>query len=151
MSAPFAPVSATAAATALRAAGARGFLGADPVTQNDALVARTLTGAQLFTDTQDAAGVAGFRPNPDNPRQADIATTATDPATVVAFTRFLHERHRATSFTATAGPGDAVLLGSGFTEVARLREHVFRGGRFADVAIYHLAAPPVADLTGRAS
>lgn len=126
------------AAERLRDAGARGFLGLDPVTQNDALLAGCLTGtgAQVFA-TGDA--VVGFAPNPDNPRQAVIATTSDDPATVTAFAGFLREHGRFTSFVSLATreqPAVRALLGCGFAVVARLRDHVYRRGTYHDVSVF---------------
>jgi hypothetical protein len=116
----------------------RGFLGLDPVTQNDALLIRALAelDAQVF-----ACGttIVGYLPNRDNPRQATISSTSGDPAVVAEFTGFLHRYRRCTSFLATAEP-DATparaLLGCGFEEVGRMPGHVFRSGHYRDVAVY---------------
>jgi hypothetical protein len=116
----------------LAATGTRGFLGLDPVTENDALLSRTLAtrNAQLFGcgDT-----VLGYVPNPDNPRQAEVATTSTDPSILAAFTEFLRCHRRYTSFVCFGGPPGALR---GFRYTGRLREHVFGGGRYHDVHVH---------------
>lgn len=118
----------------LAALTARGFLGLDPVTQNDALLRKLLSArdARLF-GSGDA--VLAYAPNPDNPRQAEIATTSTDPEVIAAFTEFLRRHGRYTSFVCYGGPADA-LRASGFRPAGRLREHVFGGGRYHDVPVH---------------
>jgi hypothetical protein len=134
------PIGLPEAATRLSAADgrSRGFLGLDPHTQNDALLVRRLTAlnAQVFTC---GSTTLGYLPNGDNPRQATVASTSDDPLALAAFTSFLHRYRRYTSFVATAEP-DAeparALRGCGFEEVGRMPGHVFRSGRYRDVAIY---------------
>jgi hypothetical protein len=134
-------LSTSEAAVRLRAAGeaARGFLGVDPVTQNDPLLVRELDAqqAQLFACGQS---VAGYLSGADNPRQATVAAAGDDPQALAALTEFLHRYRRYTSFVATAEPDSAAaraLLGCGFTEVGRLTGHLFRAGRYRDAGLYY--------------
>jgi hypothetical protein len=121
----------------------RGFLGLDPVTQNDALLKILLArcGAQLFGSdvfgSDDA--VLGYVPNADNQRQGFIATTSADPAVLAAFTEFLRVYRRYTSFVCHVADGDpaiTALEGCGFRVAGRLRGHVFRTGAYHDVNVY---------------
>jgi hypothetical protein len=116
----------------------RGFLGLDPVTQNDALLLTVLAGqgAQLF-GSGDA--VLGYVPNADNQRQGFIATTSAEPEVLAAFTEFLRVYRRYTSFVCHVADGDpaiAALEGCGFQVTGRLRGHVFRSGAYRDVNVY---------------
>jgi len=118
--------------------GGRGFLGLDPVTQNDALLVREMTArqAQVF---RYGDSVVGYAPNPDAPRQAVVATTSADPDVLVGFVSFLRVYRRFTSFTATTTadqPAAKALCGGGFREVARLRDHVYRAGGYRDLHVY---------------
>lgn len=115
-----------------RLKGTRGFLGVDPVTQNDALLRTVLTAreARLF-GWGDA--VLAYAPNPDNPRQAEIATTSQDPTVLTAFLEFLRRHGRYTSFVCFGGPPEALR---DFRHAGRLREHVFRAGRYHDVDVW---------------
>ncbi|TDV54812.1 hypothetical protein [Actinophytocola oryzae] len=116
----------------LAATGVRGFLGVDPVTQNDALLAKVLSAreAHLF-GWGDA--VLGYAPNLDNPRQAEVATTSPDPSILAAFTEFLRCHRRYTSFVCVGGPPEALR---GFRHAGRLRAHHFGGGRYHDVDVH---------------
>jgi len=131
------------AITLLRATprGGRGFLGLDPVTQNDPLLLRRIadTGMQLFAvgDT-----VLGYAANPDNPRQAFVATTSEDGAALVALAEHLRVYRRCTSLVCHAAEGEpavAALLDCGFRSVGLLREHDYRSGAYHDVHVYHVA------------
>jgi hypothetical protein len=118
--------------------GGRGFLGLDPVTQNDALLVREMTArrAQVF---RYGDSVVGYAPNPDAPRQAVVATTSADPDVLVGFVSFLRVYRRFTSFTATTTadqPAAKALRAGGFREVARLRDHVYRAGGYRDLHVY---------------
>lgn len=119
---------------ALSGTGARGFLGLDPVTQNEPLLAALLTdrGARLF---RCGDAVLGYAPNPDNPRQAEIATSSTDPEVLGALTGFLRRYRRFTSFVCFGGPAEA-LTANGFRHTGRLRGHVFRAGAYHDVDVH---------------
>lgn len=132
-----------AAAAALREAGpaGRGFLGLDPVTQNDVLLARELERleAQVFREAAGRA-VLGCSPNPVQPRQVCVATTCDDPAVLRAFVGFLATYLRGTSFTATLpadAPSVAAFDGCGFQRVGTLREHFYRSGRYQDCLVYY--------------
>jgi hypothetical protein len=116
----------------LSGTGTRDFLGLDPMTQNDALLRKLLAArqARLF-----GAGdtVLGYAPNPDNPRQAEVATTSADPAVLDTFTEFLRRHGRYTSFVCFGGPPAALR---GFRHAGSLRGHVFRGGGYHDVDVH---------------
>ncbi|GAB3465364.1 hypothetical protein [Actinophytocola sediminis] len=116
----------------LAATGTRGFLGLDPVTQNYALLAQLLSArqARLF-GAGDA--VVGYAPNLDQPRQAQVATTSTDPEVLTGFTDYLRRYGRYTSFLCLDGPSTALR---GFRLVGTLRAHVYRGGGYHDVDVH---------------
>lgn len=130
-----------AAAVQLRdaAEAGRGFLGLDPVTQNDALLAAELARmqAQLFRAGDMLLGAV---PNPAQPRQAFIAATCADPEPLRAFLGFLSTRQRCSSFLAMvpdgAAPGTAFEL-CGFRRVGVLRDHCYRAGAYHDILVYH--------------
>jgi hypothetical protein len=130
-----------AAAAALRQAGAaaRGFLGLDPVVQNDALLARELgqLDAQIF---HGGAGLLGFAANPAQPRQAYIASTSSDPEPLRAFLAFLVSYRRCTSYLAQVPDGaesTAAFESCGFSRVGTLRAHRFESGAYRDVHVYY--------------
>ena len=116
----------------LSGTGTRGFLGLDSVTQNDALLRTVLTAreARLF-GWGDA--VLGYVPNPDNPRQAEVATTSPDPTVLGAFIEFLRRYGRYDSFVCYGGPVAAM---ADFRHAGRLREHVFHSGGYHDVDVW---------------
>ncbi|MFG2263231.1 hypothetical protein [Streptomyces sp. NPDC048720] len=131
----------SAAAAALTAAGddGRGFLGLDPVTQNEPLLARELAGgaaAFRYADT-----VLGCRVNPDQPRQAEVAATTADPDALGALLDFLHTYQRCTSFVALVPESldTAGYRAHGFTETGLLRSHRFAAGAYRDVRVLHAA------------
>jgi hypothetical protein len=129
------------AAADLRAAAdtGRGFLGLDPVTQNDVLLAAELTRmqAQVFRAGDMLLGAVA---NPDQPRQAFVAATSADPAPLRAFLSFLGTRQRCTSFVAMVPDGAASVAAferCGFRRVGALRDHRYQSGGYQDVVIYH--------------
>ncbi|MET8995646.1 hypothetical protein [Amycolatopsis sp. Hca4] len=131
------PLSPAEAARGLRRAGtaARGFLGTDPVTQNDALLVRELTRreAQVY-----AAGGAlvGCVPNRVQPRQAYVSSTSAGPEPVRALLRHLTAYQRRTSFVALVpGNGAAAFLGAGFAHSGVLPGHHYAGHAFHDVLV----------------
>jgi hypothetical protein len=130
-----------AAAEALREAGAaaRGFLGLDPVVQNDALLAREL--GQLDAQVlHGGAGLLGFAPNRAQPRQAYVASTSTDPEPLRALLAFLGSYRRCTSYVAQVpegAPGTAAFESCGFKHVGTLRAHRFESGAYRDVHVYY--------------
>jgi hypothetical protein len=137
-----------AAAAALREAGAaaRGFLGLDPVVQNDALLARELgqLDAQIFRLEEPifhgGAGLLGFVPNPAQPRQAYVASTSSDPGPLRAFLAFLVSYRRCTSYLAQVPDGaesTAAFESCGFSRVGTLRAHRFESGAYRDVHVYY--------------
>ena len=128
------------AAIGLRAVAqdARGFLGVDPVTQNDALLAGELTrlGAQVF---RGADTVLGYLTNPDQPRQVFVASTSADPAPLRALLEFCGTYQRCTSYVALVPAGStsvAAFQGCGFAQVGTLPAHRYQGGGYADVLVY---------------
>lgn len=130
-----------AAAAALREAGAaaRGFLGLDPVVQNDVLLARELgrRDAQVF---QGGTGLLGFTPNQVQPRQAYVASTSADPEPLRAFLDFLGSYRRCTSYVAQVpqdAPGASAFEGCGFRRVGTMRAHRFESGAYRDVHVYY--------------
>lgn len=130
-----------AAAAALREAGpaARGFLGLDPVVQNDTLLARELARREVQV-LRGGAGLLGFAPNPEQPRQAYVASTSTDPEPLRAFLAFLGSYRRCTSYVAQVpegAPGAEAFEGCGFARVGTLRAHRFASGAYRDVHVYY--------------
>jgi hypothetical protein len=130
-----------AAAAHLRAAAeaGRGFLGLDPVTQNDVLLAAELTRmrAQVF---QAGDMLLGAVPNPDQPRQAFVAATCADPEPLRVFLGFLDTRQRCGSFVAMVPDGAAsaaAFESCGFRRVGVLRDHRYQAGAYQDVVVYH--------------
>jgi hypothetical protein len=129
-----------AAVAQLRAAadGARGFLGLDPVTQNDSLLAAELTSleAQLFS----AGGpLVGFAPNTDQPRQAYVASTSSDPEPLRALLDFLVTYQRCTTFVAMVPDGTAAVAGfesCGFEQTGVLPRHRWQNYDWQDVLVY---------------
>lgn len=129
-----------AAAAALREAGggARGFLGVDPTTQNDALLANELTrlGSQVY---RAGDAVVGYALNPAQPRQAYVASTSADAGPVRALLDFLANYRRCGSYVAllpAASVAVPAFTDCGFAELGVLREHRFQSGRYQDVLVY---------------
>ena len=129
-----------AAAAALRATpdGARGFLGVDPVTQNDMAIAGELTrlGAHVFRRGQ---ALLGFVPNSEQPRQATVATTSADPDLMTEILPFLGSYQRCTSYVAMVPSGSAAestFNGCGFHRTGTLRGHRYQTGQYQDVHVY---------------
>ncbi|HEY4023725.1 MAG TPA: hypothetical protein VGM75_33930 [Pseudonocardiaceae bacterium] len=124
----------------LRGIGARGFLGLDPVTQNDPLLLRELAAmdAHLFAPTEGADAVLGYTPNPDNPRQAYVATTSADPALLAELADHLLIYRRCTSMVCLTSDDTAIaaLRGNGFRQAGLLRQHDYREGAYHDVHVY---------------
>ena len=138
-----------AAAAGLRAAGraGRGFLGLDPVTQNDVLLANELTRmqAQVFRAGDMLLGAV---PNPDQPRQAFVAATCADPEPLRAFLAFLGTRQRCGSFVAMVPDGAASAAAferCGFRRVGVLRDHRYQAGAHQDVVVYHADSASLLD------
>ncbi|HEY8980274.1 MAG TPA: hypothetical protein VIU15_11895 [Streptomyces sp.] len=136
-------LSASAAAARLRAlgAGGRGFLGRDPVTENDSLLARELgrddTVVLAVGDT-----LLGARISRLNPRRAEISASAADPKALRALAEFLATYRRCFALTAVVAEGDPswpALEELGFTRTAVLRDHWYRTGRYVDGHVLHLA------------
>ena len=128
------------AVTRLREAAdaARGFLGLDPVTQNDTLLARQL-GRMSAQVGQAGDTVVGWAQNQDQPRQALLACTSDDADAVRAMVAFLARYQRCTSYVAMVPAGaaaEAAFTGSGFTEIGVLPEHRYAGGAYHDVRVY---------------
>jgi hypothetical protein len=129
-----------AAVAELRASGdsARGFLGLDPVTQNDSLLASELTGlaAQLFSAGE---ALVGFAPNMDQPRQAYVASTSADPEPLRVMLEFLTTYQRCTTFVAMV-PADAEggngFAACGFERVGVLPQHRWQNYDWQDVLVY---------------
>ena len=129
-----------AAVTELRAAAdaARGFLGLDPVTQNDALLASELKSleAQLFSAGET---LVGFAPNTDQPRQAYVASTSADPEPLRALLEFLSTYQRCTTFVAMVPDGAESAGGfdaCGFERVGVLPRHRWQNYDWQDVLVY---------------
>ena len=130
-----------AAATGLREAAdaARGFLGVDPVTQNDLQLTSELDRlrAQVFRAGDTLVGTV---PNDRQPRQAYVASTSADAAALRALLGFLATYHRCTSYVALVpndSPALAAFVDCGFTERGVLRGHRYRAGAYRDVRVYH--------------
>jgi hypothetical protein len=129
-----------AAVAALRSAtdSARGFLGLDPVTQNDSLLAAELTSleAQLFGAD---GSLVGFAPNTDQPRQAYVASTSADPEPLRALLDFLVTYLRCTTFVAMVPDGTAAVAGferCGFERAGVLPRHRWQDYDWQDVLVY---------------
>lgn len=135
---------APAAAAGLRAAkgGARGFLGVDPVTQNDTLLAIELTRQDAQVYRVDEA-LVGFAPNHEQPRQAFVASTSAAAEPVRALLTYLATYQRCTSYVAMVPAGGAAIAaftGCGFEQVGELRDHRFQSGGYQDVVVMVKAA-----------
>jgi hypothetical protein len=133
------------AAEALRAAAvsARGFLGLDPLTQNDPLLMAELAKQDAQVFRADEATVVGCAPNPDRPRQFWLASTSADPEPVRALLGFLSTYQRSESYLALLAEdtdGAAAFTGCGFRPVGRLRAHRYQAGRYHDVLVYFARA-----------
>lgn len=133
------PLGHAEAAAALREAGApaRGFLGLDPVTQNDALLTRTLERAEARV-LRAGETLVGAAPNPLQPRQSQVATTSADAAAVRALVDFLVAYRRTTSCLALVphgAPAVSAFLGCGFTDRGVLRGHRYASGAYHDVRV----------------
>jgi hypothetical protein len=127
-----------AAVAELRAAAdsARGFLGLDPVTQNDALLAAEMKAlkAQLFSAGET---VVGFAPNTDQPRQAYVASTSADPEPLRALLEFLTTYQRCTTFVAMVPDGvQNCFADCGFEQVGVLPRHRWQNYDWQDVLVY---------------
>jgi hypothetical protein len=127
-----------AAVAELRAAAdsARGFLGLDPVTQNDALLTAEMRSlqAQLFSAGET---VVGFAPNADQPRQAYVASTSADPEPLRALLEFLTTYQRCTTFVAMVPDGVANCFADcGFEQVGVLPRHRWQNYDWQDVLVY---------------
>ncbi|UED82959.1 hypothetical protein [Streptomyces profundus] len=127
------------AAEALRAAGeaSRGFLGLDPVVQNDALLTRELArlDGRVFRVGDALVGAA---PNPAQPRQALVACTHDDEAAVRSLVEFLVTYRRNTSFLALVPEGSPAVAGflrAGLTDRGVLRDHRYASGSYHDVRV----------------
>ena len=129
-----------AAVAELRTTGAsgRGFLGLDPVTQNDSLLAAELKSleAQFFTVGE---ALVGFAPNADQPRQAYVASTSADPEPLRALLEFLTTYQRCTTFVAMVPDGAESAAGfdaCGFERVGVLPRHRWQNYDWQDVLVY---------------
>ena len=129
-----------AAVAELRASGdaARGFLGLDPVTQNDSLLAAELIAleAQLFSAGET---LVGFAPNADQPRQAYVASTTADPEPLRALLEFLATYQRCTTFVAMVPDGAEAAAGfaaCGFERSGVLPQHRWQDYDWQDVLVY---------------
>ncbi|MFF9625765.1 hypothetical protein [Streptomyces griseosporeus] len=127
-----------AAAAGLSAAGeaARGFLGLDPVTQNEALLGQELARREAVVFRYGGT-VLGCVVNSAQPRQAEVAATTADPAALGALLEFLRTYQRCSSFVTMvpAGRDTSGYEAHGFRRVGTLREHRFAGGRYHDVHV----------------
>jgi hypothetical protein len=156
----------------------RGFLGVDPVAQNAPLMARLLdeAGAEIYQVATggQAVALAGCVRGGRNPRQACVAVAELPPPAapgprepgepapafappqevadvIVRFLRFLAEHRQIGTFVTGVLAGDPAVPGltaSGFREVGRLREHVYRSGRYHDL---HVLFAGVNDLEHRST
>lgn len=137
------PLTPAQAAARLRTepGGGRGFLGLDPVTQNDPALIAGLSASQALVWSFGAA-LVGACPNPDNPRQAWVATTRADPAALRAAAATLRAYRRTASLLAVAGTGEPAadaVRGCGFTPAGTLRRHDYRSGAYHDVDMHYLS------------
>ncbi len=119
-----------------------GFLGLDPLTQNDQWLLDRLTGMRATLYGTERGTLVGCAPNPANPRQARVAVAADDSAALTALLDLLRSTAAHTSFTAVACASDAglpALLDCSFREVGTLRGHVLRAGVYLDAGVYYAA------------
>ncbi|MER5439013.1 hypothetical protein [Streptomyces sp. NPDC002790] len=145
-------LTAEAAATALGRCGqaARGFLGLDPVTQNDALLVLRLRAEEALVfryggGNAPVASVLGAVWNPHNPRQAVVSSTTEDPEALTALLDFLRTHRRcvgAVGVCASADPAHAGFAATGFRPVGVLRAHFFRSGAYLDATVHHRSLEP---------
>jgi hypothetical protein len=127
------------------------FLGADPLVETVPRIQRRLRdrGARLLAvrDTETVLGLAGYAPNPHNPRQADVDLVALGEAAagelLDALMDFMERYERIGSFVKVVEHGDereAAFRSRGFMEIGRLRRHTFAAGRHRDQVVLHAAA-----------
>jgi hypothetical protein len=135
--------SKTAAAALSRGPeSARGFLGLDPVTQNEPLLAASLTRMAAEVYAADDA-LVGFAPVPGQPRQMLVATTSAHPGPLAALLAFLRTYCRASSYLARvpAGhPSATALADCGLIPTGVLHEHWYQSGEYRDVTVYYARA-----------
>lgn len=120
------------------AESARGFLGLDPVTQNDSLLTAELTALEAQVFSADGS-LVGCAPNTDQPRQAYVASTTADPAPLRALLDFLVTYQRCTSFVAMVPDGTEAVTGfqrCGFQRVGVLPRHRWQNYDWQDVGVY---------------
>jgi hypothetical protein len=137
------PLTPAQAAARLRTepGGGRGFLGLDPVTQNDPSLIAGLSAREALVWSFGVA-LVGACPNPDNPRQACVATTSADPAALRAAAGTLRAYRRTASLLAVAGTGEPAadaVRGCGFTRAGTLRRHDYRSGAYHDADMHYLS------------
>ncbi len=129
------------AAARLRAlsSGGRGFLGTDPVVQNDALLAKVLQDCSALVMDWEGT-VIGARPSPHNPRQEEVACSSDDPEALTALLDHLRQYRRCASVWAVCSP-DAPMLTAlealEFRHTGLLRAHYYRAGEYLDAAVHY--------------
>lgn len=119
-----------------------GFLGLDPLTQNDQWLMGRLTSMRAAVYVAGRDTIVASAPNFANPRQSQVAVAADDSTALRVLLSFLRSTAYCTSFTATLCASDTglpALLDCGFREVGTLRNHVFRAGIYRDVGVYYAA------------
>jgi RimJ/RimL family protein N-acetyltransferase len=131
------------AAARLRTApgGGRGFLGLDPVTQNDASLVAGLSARRALVWSFGVVLIGAY-PNSRNPRQVRVATTAADPKALRAVVQALRVYRRTTSLvTATVAtePAAEAARACGFADIGVLRRHDYRSGVYHDVYLRYLS------------
>jgi len=135
-------IAAAAAELADSAEAGRGFLGLDPVTQNEPLLAAELARMSAGVCRADDA-LVGFAPNPGQPRQMFLASTSARPEPVTSLLGFLLTYCRSDSYLAMvpAGhPSAAAFESCRFTRIGTLRGHWYQSGEYRDITVYFAKA-----------
>jgi hypothetical protein len=133
---------AAAAALSGMPEAARGFLGLDPVTQNEPLLAAVLHRMAAEVYAADDA-LVGFAPVPGQPRQMLVATTSAQPGPLAALLAFLRTYCRASSYLARVpegSPSAAACADCGLIRTGVLRGHWYQSGEYRDVTVYYARA-----------
>ena len=134
---------AAAAELAGSSEAARGFLGLDPVTQNEPLLAAELTRMSAGVCRADGGALVGFAPSPGQPRQMLLASTSARPEPVRALLGFLRAYCRYSSCLAMVPAGNAsaeAYESCRFTRIGTLRGHWYQSGEYRDVTVYFAKA-----------
>jgi hypothetical protein len=124
------------------------FLGADPVSEPVPQIQRRFEagGVRLLAvrDGATTVAVAGYVPNRQNPRLADVDVLPLAAELTAELVRavlgFLQRFERIVSFVKVVEHGDLrepAFRGCGFVQIGALRRHTFARGAYHDQAVLH--------------